>query len=448
VVPSTLAGSLTDSVADTTSTAYVGFLECFLRNIFDQYSQPENRVTHALMTAINEDRKLLGWFLRELVKVKAPAEPQALLVLEQQYPGEEEPGEEEIERRGIPDGWIFDKEGWCVFIETKVLAKLGADQIKRHRVTAERRGFHDITAVAIAPLRLLPTSVPEDTVRLEWRDVYAWLRRHSSDSMWAARAAEYLEIAEAKLIGTKQFVEGTLTMFSGFPFGRDHPFTYLEGKRVLGLAMSELRNRRDLLDGLGMKPQAPGRSAITGRQADAVWDFLSLSTASEEENFTRHPHLTLGISSQTVSAMVTVPHAVNNVMRRNLVKLGEDGFQALAENIIGNLRPLLHAHKGATPWFRGVQRRYPSQRATPFVDATIDFDLRTAVPSGEGLPKTQLRWLSAAYGSFVDKERSNYQIQIGMMFRYERCPELHKADAIDLIASAWLGCKPLVDLAR
>src|ERR1019366_8369704 len=87
-----------------------------LRNIFDQYHQPENRVTHALMTALDEDRKLLGLFLRELVKVKPPCDPQKVAVLEQQYPGEEEPSEEELERRGIPDVWIFDGEGWCVFI--------------------------------------------------------------------------------------------------------------------------------------------------------------------------------------------------------------------------------------------------------------------------------------------------------------------------------------------
>ena len=43
-------------------------------------------------------------------------------MLEQQYPGEEEPSEEDLERRGIPDGWIFDSEGWCVFIESKVIA--------------------------------------------------------------------------------------------------------------------------------------------------------------------------------------------------------------------------------------------------------------------------------------------------------------------------------------
>jgi hypothetical protein len=224
-----------------------------LRNIFDQYSQPENRVTHSLMTAINEDRKLLGLFLHELVKVNAPGDPRKLSVLEQQYPGEDEPSEDDLERRGIPDGWIFDEEGWCVFIETKVISKLGADQIDRHRRTAERRGFQSITAVAIAPI--LPASFPAGTVLLEWRTVYAWLRRHSSDSAWAARAADYLEIVEAKLIDTQQFVEGTLTMFSGFPFGRDHPFTYLEGKRVLGLALGELRNRRDLLNGLGMNPK-------------------------------------------------------------------------------------------------------------------------------------------------------------------------------------------------
>jgi hypothetical protein len=34
-----------------------------MRNIFDQYAQPESWVTHALMTALDEDRALLGLFL-------------------------------------------------------------------------------------------------------------------------------------------------------------------------------------------------------------------------------------------------------------------------------------------------------------------------------------------------------------------------------------------------
>jgi hypothetical protein len=53
-----------------------------------------------------------------------------------------------------------------------------------------------------------------------------------------------------------------------------------------------------------------------------------------------------------------------------------------------------------------------------------------------------------AYNSFVHKERSNYQMQMGVLFPYDRCPELRKANALDLVAEAWLACKPLVDLAR
>lgn len=415
-----------------------------MRNVFDQYAQPENRVTHALMTALAEDRALLRSFLRELVRVQPPAAGNKLQVLEQQYPGEAEPSEEELERKGVPDGWIFDNNGWCVFIETKVLAKLTAAQIRRHRQTALRRGFGTVTAVAIAPV--LPASPPPDTVFLEWRRVYAWLRAHSRGSPWAARAADYLEIAEAKLIESKRFMEGTLTMFAGFPFGHEYPFTYLEAKRVLGLALGELRGRRDLKRRLHMDPRVPGRSAITGRQSDGVWDFLSLSSVSDGSTFTHHPHLTLGITASAIEAMVTVPNAVNSTMRRNLKTLGEDGFRELTKKVLQGMKPLLRRHEGAAPWFRGIQRRYPSQRSKPFVDARIDFDLRTAVPSGE--PKVQPRWLSAAYDSFVSKEGSNYQIQMGMIFPYDRCPELRKAASIELVAKAWLACEPLVSIGR
>jgi hypothetical protein len=58
----------------------------------------------------------------------------------------------------------------------------------------------------------------------------------------------------------------------------------------------------------------------------------------------------------------------------------------------------------------------------------------------ERTEKAQPRWLSAAYGSFADKG-TNYQIQIGVLFRYDRCPELRQETAVDLIAASWLACK-------
>jgi hypothetical protein len=147
-------------------------------------------------------------------------------------------------------------------------------------------------------------------------------------------------------------------MFSGFPFERDHPYSYLEGKRVLGLALGELRARRDLRDRLAMNPKVLGRPAISGRRGDAVWNFLSLSAAPDAGNFTRYPHLTLGVTSRAVEAMVTVPNAVNRAMRRNIKALGEAGFQTLTEKIVNNMSPLLRKHPGATPWLGSVQRRY------------------------------------------------------------------------------------------
>lgn len=418
--------------------------EAALRNIFDQYSQPENRITHALLTALDQDRALLRSFLRDVLQVKPPRAPEKLSLLEQRYPGEEEAAEAELERRGIPDGWIFDDEGWCILIETKVLAALRTSQIESHLRTAERRGFRTITAVAISPR--FATALPERTVGLEWRRIYAWLRKND-ESIWARTVAEYLEIAEAKLIEGQQLKEGTLTMFAGFPFGKDHPYTYLEGKRLLGLARNELKGRRRLRAELGMNPNVPGRSAITGKAADAVWDFLSLSDAPDAANFTKYPHLTLGVLRTGVEAMVTVPNSINTTMRRNLRSLGSTGFRELTATIIRNLEPLLTGHQGVVPWFRGVQRRYPSQRSMPHLDARIEFDLRTAVP-GSGGPKAQPLWLTAAYEAFLSKAGANYQMQMGVIFSPDRCAAMKSPAALDLIEAAWKACKPLVELSR
>jgi len=102
--------------------------------------------------------------------------------------------------------------------------------------------------------------------------------------------------------------DGSLTEFTGFPFGPDRAWSYGEAKRVLRLAMEELRKSRDLERKLGMDPSAPGRKAITGREGQAVWDFLSLEAASSSGQHTAYPHLTLAIENEKVWAQVTCPN--------------------------------------------------------------------------------------------------------------------------------------------
>lgn len=414
-----------------------------MRNIFHQYSQPENRVTHALMTSLHADRRLLGKFLGELVEVKSPIDSKKLQVLEQVYPGGTEGEEFEVERRGIPDGWIFDDDGWCVFVESKIQMALTSDQLQRHRKTAERLGFIDITAVAIVcelPLQPLPK-----TTVLSWGQVYVWLRQNSvSRDDWAHRAAEYLEIAEAELVQSGQLQGASLTMFSGFHFDEKQPFNYRVAKVYLRNAMSELRKPVYKLAELGVDTSAPGRKAITQDDDDSVWDFLSIRSRGNEA-FNRHAHLTLGLLRHKVEAVVILPNSMNTASRNRIVGLGLGGFQDLIADVLKNVKPLLKREPRAVPFFMGLQRRWPTRSSDPIVDAHIQFDLRTAVP-GSGMPKLQPRWLEAGFNAFTNKNNTNYEIVIGIQFPYLSCPSMRTPGALDLIATAWMAHRPLIEL--
>ena len=254
-----------------------------MRNIFDQYSQPENRVTHALMTALNEDRKLLDGFLEDIARHIPPKNSGPLYITEQRYPGSVGSDgiakEDELERRGIPDAWITTGEDWCLVIENKVLSAPSNDQLRRHMAIARRLGF---TAPKLLLLTVRSgTNLPKDVEVSPWSSIYTWLQGQTARSKWAQRLADYLEVIEARMTDREQMESGTLTAFNGFRFGEANSFTDLEGKRVLRLAMDELRKRTDLLSRIGVDPKLPGRKALRG-----AWDFLAFASSPEGEKST------------------------------------------------------------------------------------------------------------------------------------------------------------------
>lgn len=73
-----------------------------MRNIFDQYSQPENRLTHALVCALYEDKSLLNNFVRWVTSKPIPRA--RLYIVEQRLPGEGELPEEERVQHSIGVG--------------------------------------------------------------------------------------------------------------------------------------------------------------------------------------------------------------------------------------------------------------------------------------------------------------------------------------------------------
>ena len=412
-----------------------------MRNIFDQYSQPENRVTHALVTALHEDPKLLGSFLADIAgcspRVKGPIE-----ISEQTYPGKIETTEDETERRGIPDVWITAGDEWCLVIENKVLMAATPDQLTRHLAMARRLGYSDPKALVLT-VRDTDGKMPEGTRVVEWRTVYRWLNNQAAKSPWARRVAEYLEILEGQMVDQEQLTAGTLTAFNGFPFNSDNPFSYLEAKRILNLATDELRDRDDLRLELGMAPDLLGRSAITGRGGDSIWDYLQIEAARDAGSFAEFPHLTIGISQTNVEAMVTIPNQMPRKFLRHLVKSGPDGFRHLVLEVLKRMQPILAKCKGMEPRMIAVQRRFPSQRSVPFRDAVIDFDLRTGFDE-VGPPKTQRQWIDAVYGCLAE-QKSNFRTQIGARFPYRTCKAIGTVDALDYMAEAWIACRPLIE---
>ncbi len=418
-----------------------------MRDLFDQYDQPENRLTHALVSCLHEDRGLLAEFVRWITGDTAP-NADRLRIVEQTLPGDPDLTEQDAERRGLPDAWIHDGDDWAIIIECKVQSSVDPDQLRRHTATARRRGFEKLC-------RLVLSVEQPDAARLAgwshrtWPEVYVWFRERCGRSEWAGRMVSYMEAAERRMVGEEYLQKGSLTMFSGINFSEDNPYSYIEAKRVLQLAMQELR-KDEKLERFGIDPFAPGRPGIKGKAEARVWDFLALKAARDAARFQEYPHFTLAIEGprEHVLAITILPHGMKTPFRQNLINLGSSGFREIVCEVTSELCELLKCADGATPTFHAVQRHsFPRHHET--TDARLDLDLRTALApakkqsAADKRVKTQSQWLDVAFDVFANK-RSNYQIAIGASFPFS-CEALHSRRAVDYIAGTWLACKPLVD---
>lgn len=422
-----------------------------MRNLFDQYSQPENRLTHALAFTLHEDKAILASFLRFVGVSDAPPADR-LRILEQRLPGEEIKGveltEDESERRGLPDICIFDEnadEPWALLIESKVQAKAGVDQLKRHRSTVARRGFRNATVVLITIDPPPPREALPDGVRtIQWRQIYAWLRRSHGAARWSQTMTAYMEVFETKMVADEYSIRGTITMFDGLRFDDENSYSYPEAKRLIRLLGDELRGRKKLAQ-IGMDPDGKGRGTITGRARDGVWDLLPLKGARGADLFTAHPHLTYSINRTHPGLQLSVPNGVKGGFRKRLEALGADGFEELLREVDSNLRDVVKTSRHAKPNVHVVQRHWPSRSAPAIEDAKISFDLRTVVPRGRDHVKYQPEWAAGMYLALTQK-RSNIGFGLGVSFSYE-CPIVRSPAVVDLFVDAWLALAPAVKLA-
>ena len=161
-----------------------------MRNVFDQYEQPENRLTHALMITLANDNRLIRPFFKLVRANKIPALNKIQLGL-QCVPGQEVTSIKDG-KEGLPDGCFFDQDGWAVVIEAKVQAGISINQLKRHRKTMARHGYEQPHVVLLSIDK--PKSPPDWVTHLEWKKLYSWFSRRTEDSSWARHFVEYMHV--------------------------------------------------------------------------------------------------------------------------------------------------------------------------------------------------------------------------------------------------------------
>lgn len=418
----------------------MSFLKSRMRNVFDQYDQPENKLTHGLVSALSCDRKLIRPFLKWLGEDDVPPLNQ-IQITQQQIPGREMAVvTEDDEGKGLPDGCFYDNDDWAVLLESKVQATISVSQLRRHRNTCARCGYGDAPVYVLAvdkPVNKLPKGI----YYRPWKEVYAWFCRKAPESIWARRFAEYVEVFETKTLAKGYDIRGTLTMFNGFHFDDEHPYTYREGKRLLRLMREEFCNNKKLVKALKLDSKAPGRPAITRGAKGMVWDVICLK-AGRDQRFSHYPHLTTALNPGFASAVVIIPNSLKGLKSR-LKEAGLDEFRSLLTEEEKQFRPILKRIPEARPTVTLLQRHYRSQRSHPEVDGKLEVDLRALVKDSPGKAKYQPEWIDSMYSLMTNKQ-SNIQMLMAVEFPYTS-KTMQSEKALDVMADSWIAMKPLLD---
>ncbi|MCK5271967.1 MAG: hypothetical protein KAJ52_05300 [Sedimentisphaerales bacterium] len=392
-----------------------------------------------MICTLANDKKLIPPFLRWLKCTNIPS-LKNIHIGQQQSPGREA----KVEKEGagsIPDACFFDDDGWALVIESKVQAGISKInyQLRKHRRTAARYGYEKARVVLIAvdrPSRPLPNGMHY----VPWKKVYQWFVKCSKMSDWAGRFVEYMQVFEANMINQDYNIKGTLTMFSGFHFDEEHPYTYHEGKRLIRLMGQKFRKNKDLVRELGLDPEGQGRKGIS--KDEKIWDIIPLKKA-EGKAFTAYPHATIFMSSKEAGVAITVPNGLKGGIKSRLKKVGTDEFGGLLTKIEKNLRGCIKQAPGTKPIIYILQRHFKSRRSHPITDGRLEVDIRTLVNDEKTGLEYQPMWLDAIYDILTHKQ-TNLQLGIEVRFPYSE-KAMQSDKALDVMANAWIAMKPMLD---
>lgn len=426
-----------------------------LRNLFDQYSQEENRLTHSLLHTLSIEKKLLIDFMKFTIGKYPFNSKDTIFIGSQGRYGDEKRNivSKKDKRESVPDAIIHDKDGTtCILIECKVTAGVKSDQLKRHLTLAKRYGIKKVILLLLSCDRKPPVKIHEtirkygcDVYWRAWWEIYQWLGGYF-DHFIVKELREYMELLEAEIISRKESWEGMMTKFNGMPFGEGEPYSYSRAKWCLNALVEELRNH-EKLDSIYEIDKTKGRGQITGRTSSTVWDYLPFA-GGKDSNFTNHPHLTFVIKPDWTQVQITLPNGAKSRYWNALREGGKDAFKEMLQSIhkrLGSSRP--RQPSAVKLWVEVLQRHYRFQKDVGVKDGELYFDVDCLLEDGkfENRVKTSSAWLDALDTILANRRKANTQIAIVARYDHVSGSVVGKPDFLDETVRALEALKPFYD---
>ena len=414
-----------------------------MRNIFDQYSEPENQLTHALMCVLAFDSKDCKAFCRWVLKVHRI--PKTLEAGEQGAGvklGNRKPLEE---KRGIPDGFIQSKKDkWILLIESKVAAGLTADQLKRHKKSAQNRGYKTIHLIVITVEKGLPLSAPKDTINLTWEHIYSYFYAHPGKL--GKHLTDYMETLERKWTanekeGRRYMKNGCITKFTGISFRDPDDFNQADADRLIKLCFKDIRSKK-----AGRIPGADFNETAKRHAISGGWNFIPVNEMKGAKH-TTFPHYMMSIQSERVVVSVVLPNSLKTQFRNNLKKMGFPEFRNLLEAIVKNMAKVSRNRPGFQPYFETLQRRYKSIKSKPIIHSRIEGDIRVFFPNigkKQHVSPSPIE-LKNIYDAIFKKKGANIQVLFGMSAPIGQ-GVVAKPQLTDAVLEIWKTLTPLVSI--
>ena len=409
-----------------------------LHPLYDQYSNEENRLTHALLHTIGSSEWIFSRFLKDFLGLRVLSAREIYEISTQKIPFSH--GDNALEQvESIPDAWIADgssKLGIVIEVKNKKNA-LRLGQLQRHanRIT----GYKHQNLLVITPDLQRPNKIIEmerkagknlNVIWRSWNDVYSWLTELPITKSTKREKETFMTISMREYLERRSEVLG----FQGIKF--QGGFNVLDAKPILNAEMEELEPTvRKLYRDSGKR-----RPAITTFSQEAVWDCFG-----NEKGFTTDLHFTLGINEKSHDISITIPNSAKQVWSRLKKVFSDEGNQEQLFSILKSLR------NEVPHLFIEFNQRHFVARKFSVRDGYMEFDIDTL---GAPFRKKDTKakefpvWLPAIKAAIVNKRRINGQVMFKSRFFFNETKGIDKPQFIETVKGTIKAFKPLYGFLR